>query len=192
MYKYFAWLLLLLVSGIASASVVTVDMTGYGSSSVRDNKDNVKNKDSVKNKGIVKKRTAISYSHIEFAPNPFNTAAFKQDQGRGKSNSWHDESSAVTFSVHHRNSDVASRRFDFDSSNQGDRRSDHGKKYYDREDNHVFESEFHDGKHDYIGEDFEYWHCDSPDTNPVPLPAAAWLFMSGLAGLLRLGHRRKK
>ena len=26
----------------------------------------------------------------------------------------------------------------------------------------------------------------------VPLPAAAWLFMSGLAGLIRLAHRRKK
>jgi hypothetical protein len=26
----------------------------------------------------------------------------------------------------------------------------------------------------------------------VPLPAAAWLFMSGLVGLWRLGHRRKK
>lgn len=196
MYKYFALLLLLLVSSIASASVITVDMTPYGSSSVRDNKDNaknnvknkdnVKNKGSIKNKGSVKKRTAVSYSHIQFAPNPFNTDDFKQNQDSSRSIYRHNES----ISVPHRDSDLASRRFDFDGLNPEGRRSDHGKKYDDHDDD--FYPGFHHGEHDYIGEDFEHWQCDDHHTNPVPLPAAAWLFMSGLAGLLRLGHRRKK
>ena len=33
---------------------------------------------------------------------------------------------------------------------------------------------------------------DNVNIQAVPLPAAAWLFMSGLVGLLRFGQRRKK
>jgi len=56
----------------------------------------------------------------------------------------------------------------------------------------LFGSELHDDEHDYIDSGVDRWKCSKASVNPVPAPAAAWLFVSGLAGLLRLAHRYRK
>jgi hypothetical protein len=44
---------------------------------------------------------------------------------------------------------------------------------------------------DNLGEDFETYVLDDAVLAPVPIPAAAWLLLSGFAGFVGLGRRRR-
>lgn len=172
MYKFIALLSLMLVSNLVSASAVIVDTPAFkGSSAEHNNK-------SSKKQNNRQQRTEVDYSHIEFADHPFDAETFKSYEHDNKFRKQQDES----FLMPHRDAEHKPRPIDFDEFKRDHRGFD------DRD----FGHEFHDRKHDDFGDKFEYGYCDKPDTNPVPLPAAVWLFMSGLAILVRVGHRRKK
>lgn len=179
MYKFIALLSLLLVSNLVSASAVMVDAPAFkGSSAEHNNKSSNHDSKDSKKQNNKKQRAEVDYSHIEFADHPFDAETFKSYEHDNKFRKQQDES----FLMPHRDAEHKPRHIDFDEFKRDHRGFD----------DHDFGWEFHDRKHDDFDGEFEYGYCDKPDTNPVPLPAAVWLFMSGLAVLVRVGHRRKK
>ena len=186
MYKFIAVLSLVLVSNLVSASVVKVDAPAFKGSSTEhnnkssqhDSKGSKKDSKDSKKKNSKQQHAVVDYSDVEFADNPFDTQTLKPHGHDNKFRKQQDES----FLMLHRDAEHKPRHIDFDEFKRDHRGFD----------DYVFGHTFHDRKHGDFGGKFEYGYCDKPDANPVPLPAAAWLFISGLAGLVRMGHRRKK
>ena len=56
-----------------------------------------------------------------------------------------------------------------------------------------FDAGFYGIQYAYVSDaSLGYYSFDNLNVQAVPLPAAAWLFVSGLVGLMRFGQRRKK
>ena len=173
MKKSILLLSLLMVAGTASASSVKFDEHTFSR-----NPD--QNEHSVKKKNK-QHRPDFSVLNVR-GKNPFNTADNIWKDGFNRFDINHEEHVTDVLNAHQ--PDFSNLFHEFTA------RDHHNGGHFD-DDKHDFVSVLHDREHDYIGGGFNPQQCGTPP-DPVPVPAAAWLFLSGLAGLLRLAHRHKK
>lgn len=197
MKNRFFTLLLLFSSVSASAAVVTFNTPTFSGSSGRIERYT---------ENGVKLSGAFTHTDTGLPGNPFNGTAFLQYENYSSMNIGMVNSSlfdlvsidiaalninyatpaTVTFIGYRPGSVQVSQSFTIDG--QIGNGSDFQRFY--------FGSAFQGIQYAYIGENpknqISVYSFDNLAVQSVPVPAAAWLFVSGLAGLLRMGHRRKK
>lgn len=200
MKNYILLLSLLMVASTASASIVKFDEHTYSPNSGHDEHSNKNDKNDKKN--INGKKNKKQDKHIlvvvDHEPDLFTHPDWFQYQDFGRYTKQHDKHDADNrgpdftglFDEFTHRGRHQGRPFDFDDHFPGQEfhGDEHGFGY-----GHDFGHDFgqgHSHGHGHSGGGFEHGQCDVP--NPVPVPAAAWLFISGLAGLLRLAHRHRK
>jgi hypothetical protein len=197
MNKHFVMVLLWLLNASASAAVVTFDTPSFPGSSGRIERYT---------ENGIKLGGAFTHTDAGLAGNPFNGTAFIQYEGYSslsigtvsgarfnlvsidiaELNINFAQPATVTFIAQRPGSVMVSQSFTIDGLiGEG----------HDFE-TFYFGSEFQGIEYAYIAEMPKDWisvySFDNIRAEPVPLPAAAWLFVSGMLSLIRLGAKRKK